>query len=338
MKSKLEKLPIIKELLNSINPTIRYKTQIMLLDEPTESIGIKKLEEEIKTSPMATALLSTLQKDGTIHTNPYKKWQGPMWTLVSLAHIDYPQGLPFLHPIRDQVYDWLLEDKHLKFPRSYLIPGQENRFRRCASQEAYVIWFTLKLGIADERTDTLVQRLIEWQWPDDGWNCDKREAAKKSSLIETFIPVFALNYYGKLKNDKTALNVSNRAAEVLLKRKLYKSHATGKVIHKNFTLLSYPNFFNYNILTTLKIMADVDLIHDERCNDALELLISKKLTNGGFPLERRITKTTTELVTRGSYADWGVSGKKKHNEFVTVESLYVLKKVNRLSEIMTEEK
>lgn len=333
MKTKLKDLAIIEELLNSDNPTIRYKTKVLLLDESKESQEMKTLREEIRNSLMAISLLSNLQQNGTINTNPYKKWQSPLWTLVSLAHIDYPKGDEFLLPMRDQVYDWLLEEKHLKFPRSYLIPGQENRFRRCAGQEAYTIWFTLKLGIADERTDILVDRLKEWQWPDGGWNCDKRKEARKSSLIETFIPVQALDYYGKAKNDKTALNTAKRAAEVLLKRKLFKSQSTEVTINKNFVLLSYPNFYNYNILSTLRIIADIGLIHDERCTEALAKLLSKQLKNGGFPLEKRIIKTSSELITRGSNADWGNSGKKRHNAFVTIEALYILKKANRLSEI-----
>ncbi len=333
MKTRLKDFTIIKELLNSDNPTIRFKTKVFLLDESKDSQEVKKLREEIRNSPMAISLLSNLQQNGTINTNPYKKWQGPLWTLVSLAHIDYPKGDDFLLPMRDQVYDWLLEERHLKFPRSYLIPGQENRFRRCAGQEAYTIWFTLKLGIADERTDILVDRLKEWQWPDGGWNCDKRKEARKSSLIETFIPVQALDYFGKAKNDKTALNTARRAAEILLKRKLFQSQSTGETINKFFVLLSYPNFYNYNILSTLRIIADIGLIQDERCNDALNLLISKKLKNGGFPLERRITKSSTDLITRGSYADWGVSRKRHSNNFVSIEALYILKKANRLSEL-----
>ena len=36
-------------------------------------------------------------------------------------------------------------------------------------------------------------------------------------------------------------------------------------------------------------------------------------------------KASKEVTTRGSFADWGPSGKKATNEFVTVDALYVLK-------------
>jgi hypothetical protein len=46
-----------------------------------------------------------------------------------------------------------------------------------ASIDGNAIWSGLVLGISDERTQPLVQRLLETQWPDGGWNCDRRPAA-----------------------------------------------------------------------------------------------------------------------------------------------------------------
>jgi hypothetical protein len=44
------------------------------------------------------------------------------------------------------------------------------------------------LGLCDDRTDELVSRLVTWQWPDGGWNCDKRSGALTSSFQETLLP------------------------------------------------------------------------------------------------------------------------------------------------------
>lgn len=71
--------------------------------------------------------------DGTIDAHLYRKWQGPHWTLYSLALIDYPPGDLQLLPLRDQVCDWLLDPAHLEYRQSLLILGQEDRFRRGAS-------------------------------------------------------------------------------------------------------------------------------------------------------------------------------------------------------------
>ena len=71
------------------------------------------------------------------------------------------------------------------------------RVRRCASQEGNCIFYSLALGLADERTEELVARLIKWQWEDGGWNCDKRPEAAISSFNETLIPLRGLAWYAK---------------------------------------------------------------------------------------------------------------------------------------------
>lgn len=101
---------------------------------------------------------------------PYAKWQGPHWALYCLAEIGYPPGDKSLLPMRSQFIKYLFEENHFKFPRTVIYPGQENKVRRCASQEANFIWYSLVLELDDEYTDKLVNRLLDWQWPDGGWN------------------------------------------------------------------------------------------------------------------------------------------------------------------------
>ncbi len=327
--TKLQYSNIINTLLHSSNPTIQYKTKKLIVDESETSSKMIALRESIKESDVAKSLLSHIDKDGTIHTHPYKKHQGPHWTLFCLAQIEYPPPNDSkLIPLRDQVYNWLFEKEHLKFPQSLLIHGQEDRFRRCATQEGNAIWYSIKLGIDNEQTYELVNRLIKWQWPDGGWNCDKRPSATTSSVIESLVPLRALYLASKHYNDKKAFDYANKTAEYFLKRMLYKRLHDGNLILPLFTKIQYPIQF-YDVLFSLFVMSEIEKINDPRCNDAINLLISKQLSNGGFPLELKNAITSNELVPRGTYADWGISGKTKMNEYITVDSLYVLKKANR---------
>jgi hypothetical protein len=290
---------------------------------------MRGLKEEIRKSSNCQDLLSFIQKDGTIHTNPYTKWQGPHWTLYSLALLEYPEGDEKLFGIRDQVYNWLFEDKHLKFPRSVLYPDQTKRFRRCVSQEGNAIWYSIKLGLVEKRTDELVKRLIKWQWPDGGWNCDKREEARKSSVMETLIPLRALGLYKKVINKKFMDQTIEKAAELFLKRRLLWRLSRNELIDKRFLRINYPIQF-FDTLYVLEVMSEIGIVNDPRCQDALQLLMSKQLPNGGFPLEVKNAKTSNERITRGSFADWGPAGKTRMNEFVTVNALTVLKNAGKL--------
>jgi hypothetical protein len=287
------------------------------------------LREAIRKSSNCQALLSLIQKDGTIHTNPYTKWQGPHWTLYSLALLEYPEGDEKLFGIRDQVYNWLFEDKHLKFPRSVLYPDQPERFRRCASQEGNAIFYSIKLGLTEKRTDELVKRLIKWQWPDGGWNCDKREEARKSSVMETLIPLRALSLYKKVTKNKLVDQTIEIASDLFLKRRLLWRLSNNEFIDKMFLRIQYPMQF-FDLLFVLEVVSEIDKINDPSCQDALQLLTKKQLPNGGFPLEIKNARTSKERITRGSFADWGSAGKTRMNEFVTVHALTVLKNADKL--------
>jgi hypothetical protein len=234
-------------------------------------------------------------------------------------------------PMRDQFYDWLLARSHLRMPHTLVIRGQEDRVRRCGGQEGYAVWYALKLGLADEKTELLVERLRSWQWPDGGWNCDKRPTARISSFHETFIPLRALALHGKMRKDRRSLEAAERAAEVFLRRRLFKGARSGKVIDPRFTLLQYPHLYQYNILAGLKIMAESGFVKDPRCAEALDLLESKRLPDGGFPLEKKnFVPAASAVIKRGTFADWGPSGRTQMNEFVTADALHILRAAGML--------
>jgi hypothetical protein len=76
------------------------------------------------------------------------------------------------------------------------------------------------LGVQPAATDRLVERLLHWQWPDGGWNCSRRLAAAPSSVYETLLPMRGLAAYADSHGDRSARHASERAAEVLLNRRM----------------------------------------------------------------------------------------------------------------------
>ena len=317
---------ILATLLGLDDPVVQYKVRTLLLGEEEASPGMRRLHRRIASSAIVRALLTGRGSDGRIDQHPYRKWQGPHWTLCCLAQVDYPPGDASLLPLRDQMYDYLFDPSHLESPRSLLIPGQEDRFRRCASQEGNAIWYSLLLGIDDERTGELVRRLVRWQWPDGGWNCDKRPAARTSSVIESLIPLRALGLAARrLRGDLGGLagRAAARAAEFFLQRGLFRRLRDGTAITKDFARIHYPIQF-YDVLFVLQIMAELGRLGDPRCREALNLLRAKQLPDGGFPLELPTARTSRIVVTRGTWADWGPSGRRRTNPLVTVEALRIL--------------
>lgn len=277
----------------------------------------------------ARCLLAHRAADGTIPLNPYRKWQGPHWTLVQLATIGYPPGDDSLRPLRDQAYGWLLEPAHLRFPRSVVYPEQPERVRRCASQEGNALWYSVRLGLEDERTALLAGRLVGWQWPDGGWNCDKRREARKSSFVETLIPLRGLLHYGQAHGDQDALAAAGRAAEFLLAHRLLWRIRDGAPASAAFLRIEWPISF-YSLLFALQVMAEAGRVGDPRCAGALDLLEGKRLPDGSFPAEHPTARTMDRPATRGTWADWGPAGRTRGNDSVTAVARGVLGAAGRL--------
>ena len=313
------------------DPVIAYRARSRLAGESEQSPAMRKLRRAIGESKIAQRLLLGLCME---RSNPYRKWQGPHWTLYSLAEIGFPAGEPRLLPLRQRVMDWMFAPAFLKPPSTVFFPDQPRRPRRCASMEGNAIWSQVVLDLVDEvRVPLLVDRLAAFQWPDGGWNCDRRPGAHTSSVQETLIPLRGLARWYRATGDERAMRAAERAAEFLLARRLLWRRKDGALIEPDWggpvDRIHYPIRF-YDVLSALLVMTELGRVRDRRCREALDLLERKRLADGTFPVEWTNVQQANRIETRGTYADWGPRHKKKSNLFVTVDALYVLKEAGRL--------
>lgn len=327
-------MEIIRRLLSSKEPSIRFKTHVNILGEEN-SAKIRKLQDQIKKSPRVRMLLSERDKNLRIPYHPYCKWYGAHWVLVTLADIGYPAGDMSLVPLREQVYSWLLSKQHRgRGEPVHVYTGQikiiKGRARIHASMEGNTLFGILTLGLYDKRADELAKTLIETQWPDGGWNCDKRPTAHVSSFTESLIPLRALALYAKTRRSSASRTAVERAVDFFLKRNLYKRQHNGKIIKDDFVRLHYPCYWHYDILFGLRVMVEAGFIRDRRCEDAIALLESKRLPDGGFAAEKKYYKVTNDMRAGRSLVDWGGANMKEANEFVTADAFYVLKSAGKI--------
>jgi len=313
---------VVERLLGSSEASLRYKVLVGVQGLDPQSENIRQLQAEIKTSPRVQTLLSERDEQGRLPHHPYHKWLGAHWVLALLADLGYPAGDAALVPLREQVLGWLLSAEHAEFIRK---KSSRGRVRACASIEGNALYAMLTLGIADGRADELAQRLMQWQWPDGGWNCDKKPEASHSSFMESLIPMRALNVYAQQAGSAPARLAVERAAEIFLKRSLFKRQRDGRVISADFLRLHYPCYWHYDILFALKVLAEAGFTGDARCREALDLLESRRLPDGGFPADHCYYHLTDKKISGRSLVNWGGTSKKRMNEFVTADALVVLK-------------
>src|ERR1700693_3870927 len=229
---KRDRRPLIEALLQSDEPSIRWKVLVGVLGEDPESRKVRDLREEIRTSSRAKALLAGRDRHYTREAKIYSKYRGAHWTLAALADIGYPAGDDALVPMRDQVLDfWLSAPFYKEFDSASAVPkhrGAEGvprirgRYRRCASQQGNALLSVMRLGLGDSRSERLVERLLHWQWPDGGWNCDRNPSADTSSFMETLLPMRALAAYARASGNDAVREASHRASEVFLSRRLFR--------------------------------------------------------------------------------------------------------------------
>lgn len=313
------------------NPVVAYRARRLLAGESEKSPAMRTLRRAIGESKMAQDLLRGLRME---RWSPYRKWQGPHWTLYSLAEIGYPTGDKALLPMRRRVFDWMFSPAFLKPPSTAIYPDQPERPRRCASMEGNAIWSQCVLGIVDEeRLPLLVDRLLGMQWPDGGWNCDKRPGARTSSVQETLLPLRGLAAWYRATGDDRVQRAAKRAAEFLLQRRLLWRKKDGALIEPEWggpvDKIHYPIRF-YDVLSALLVMTEMGMVRDQRCLAALDMLESKRLDDGAFPVEWTNARRADRIETRGTYADWGPRHKKMGNPLVTIDALYVLNEAGRL--------
>ena len=336
---------VIDVLLRSDEPSIRWKVLVGVVGEDPDSVKVRNLREQIRTSPRVTTLLAGRDRHFTREANVYAKYRGAHWTLAALADLGYPPGDESLLPMCRQVLDhWLSDSFYREFESKNAVPKHRSndgvpiirgRYRRCASQQGNALYSLTRLGLGDSDRGRLAERLLHWQWPDGGWNCDRNPSADTSSFMESLLPMRGLAAYAQSSRDKPAREAAFKASEVFLSRRLFRRRSDGKIIHPNFLMFHYPLFWHYDVLGGLRAMAEMGLINDPRCADALDVLERKELPNGGWATEGRFYKQAPGVDTSDRFGsttpvDWGGVGRKKLNEWTTATALYILRAANRL--------
>jgi hypothetical protein len=304
---------------------------------------MQRLREEIRTSRRVERVLGNLRvrPDSPERGGPYKKWQGSHWALARLGDLGYPPGDPSLRAMADRVLEfWLTPHVFREFVPNPVRPGQrgpgipriEGRYRHCASLQGNALLFVTQLGLDDGRGAQLVDRLLHWQWPDGGWNCDRVPSADTSAFAETLVPMRGLAAYAGVHRSEPARAAARSASEVFLRRRMFRRVTDGTVIWRDFVRLHYPTYYHYDFLAGLRGIVEVGRIRDPRCAEALDLLEQKRLPDGGWPAEAKYYLYAPHgMAARGERVDWGGTSPRRMNPWVTVDALAVLRAAGRFA-------
>jgi hypothetical protein len=305
-------------LLASKEPAIRGMARRDLLGE-ADPPDLRRVLD----GPIVRALLAGQESDGSFGVHPYRKWTGAHWRLVTLAELEAPGDDSRVGAALETVLDWIADPRDQGTSRR----RADGVILSDASMEGNALAVACRLGTADDpRAIRLAERLIEWQWPDGGWNCDPRATGRRSSFHESHATMWGLFEYARATGDSASGDAAERTAELFLSHRIFRTHGTGEPIHRSWLTLHYPPYWHYDVLQALHLLTRTGHARDERAADALDVLEERRLPDGrwragAYWWQPPGSPRAPEVV------DWG---RGQPNEMLTLNALRVLRAAGRL--------
>jgi len=319
--------------LLSQNPAVKYLTLRDLLGRPENDPEVRTAKESIMSWSPVSELLGEQHTDGYWGEPEdvyWPKWKATVWPLILLAEI----GVPKEHPAIQRACEYFLKVMDGQ-DRSWPPPDYSDKGARGQWPAWQSVWEPCVMGnmartltvfgfAEDPRVREMFEWLVRYPLPDGGWNCEPGPWGREvfhSSFMSTVEPLWAFSALPVQKWPKGGRKVVERACEFMLLHRLYKSDRTGQVINEDWTKLHFPLFYFYDILHGLRVLTALDYGGDERVKDAVELLWSKRLNNGLWPMEATfLHHPKRNWVKDSRTGDWGIVKEKSIMEVPRIYS------------------
>ncbi|MGA9596935.1 MAG: prenyltransferase/squalene oxidase repeat-containing protein [Acidimicrobiia bacterium] len=255
--------------------SISWQTMQDLLNRAPATVARERAR--VATTGWGKRLLEKQDAEGTWAHGVYgPKWISTTYTLLLLRRLGIPpNSLDGRRGCR-ALWDRIIVDGGVTWANTAVMPDV------CVT--AMFLALDYYFDNRDPRREEALAWMLDQQLPDGGWNCSARRSGSSHGSFHTTISVLeALAEIGDPASDTAA----GRGREFFLGHRMYRSHRTGEVSHPSFTKLSFPPRWYYDVLRGLDYFRLVDAPYDERLDDALELLVTKRRKDGKWPVQNK---------------------------------------------------
>ena len=276
---------MIQWLLDS-DPSIRWQVMSDLTGAPADEIAAERAK--VATEGWGAQLLALQSPDGRWGGAAWNHgWDSTMHVLMLLREMGLdPAGdaaQRALALVRDRV-TW----RGCGPPECDDNPFFDGELEPCINGQVGAVGAYFGQDVSG-----IVQRLLGEQLPDGGWNCEAANGSTRSSFNTTICVLEALLEYeqaGGATPEVTAARL--RGQEYLLERRLFRRRSTGEVIVDRkggaaWTHFAFPTWWHYDVLRGLEYLRRAGVTPDQRVAEAIELVASKRDSDGRWPLEVR---------------------------------------------------
>ena len=276
-----------------------------LTDTPAEIVAAERAR--VAVEGWGARLLEQQRPDGQWGdgvATPF--WWSNMYTLVWLRDLGIePSGAPAgtaIERVREKV-TW--------GPGFGNSPFFEGEVEPCINGR--VVALGAYFGV---RSDRLVERLLNEQLADGGWNCEAERGSVRSSFHTTICVLEGLLAFEQAFGATPAVTEARkRAHEYLLERRLLRRLSTGEIIDPLWTQFAFPPLWHYDVLRALDYLRAAGVGPDARIEEAVAIVRERRQADNRWLLNMRHKNTLHEEMA-------GVVG--AANRWITLGTLRVL--------------
>lgn len=272
------------------DPSIRWQVMRDLGLAPEKAWSAER--RRVSTEGWGSRLLALQAEDGNWGGGVYSpKWVSTTYTMLLLRHLGIDP-----RDERMETATALIEEK-------VTMSGPFFHY----STETCVTGMVLALGsyfLRDASALPQPERLFERQREDGGWNC--QVSSERSSFHTTISALEGLLEFERAVGGDSAVKAAReRAHEYLLQRRLMYSLRSGELVNPRWLLMSFPPRWHYDVLRGLDYLRDASIEPDPRCEEAIEMVRSKRRADGTWPVQgRHAGEVHFEMESPGKPSRW----------------------------------
>jgi hypothetical protein len=266
------------------DPSIRWQVMRDLTDAPAEMVAAER--SRVASEGWGARLLDQQRPDGQWGdgvATPF--WWSNMYTLVFLRDLGVD---PASERVRMAI--GIVKDNVTWGPGFGNSPFFEGEVEPCINGRVVALG-----AYFGERSDRLVDRLLNEQLADGGWNCEAERGSVRSSFHTTICALEGLLAFEQVFGNTPAVTAARRRAEAyLLDRRLLRRLSTGEVIEPRWTWFAFPPLWHYDVLRALDYLRAADVQPDARVEEAIARVLERRQADGRWLLDVRHPDTLYE--------------------------------------------
>jgi hypothetical protein len=273
-------MEVVDWLLDS-DPSIRWQVMRDLTNEPAQVVAAERAK--VATEGWGAQLLALQAPDGRWGGSPWSQdYTDTFHTLELLRRLgldpESEQARHALGLVRERV-TW-------RGGAPEETPWANNRFFE-GEVEPCINGNVVATGAYfGQDVQGLVERLLGEQMEDGGWNCEQERGSTRGSIETTINVLEGLLEFERATGARADVTAAReRGQEYVLERRMFRRKSTGEVIEPRFKYLFFPTWWHYDVLRGLDYVRDAGIAPDERMAEAIDLLASKRDSDGRWPLE-----------------------------------------------------